>query len=197
MIMQSASLASSVALAWPISIVRKDDADPDEGIMLAISCASVSLTLPAGASGGALPPQAEKQQDGTEKQGGPKRKRKKWFSRNSMPAFRTRSPYQGRNTLSRTGEGFPAGPKTDLDESRASPIFGCAMAGADKWHYRRAYGDGPRVQQAPVTKSKHDQPLQQSLKRKCIHAHRWRGRDVAVEPRQPQRSLARDGTSCR
>src|SRR5467141_701936 len=45
-------------------------------IMLAISCASVSLTLPAGASGGALPPQAEKQQDGTEKQGGPQAEEK-------------------------------------------------------------------------------------------------------------------------
>src|SRR5882762_6814197 len=41
-------------------------------IMLAISWASVSLTLTAGASRAALPPQAEKQQDATEKQGGPK-----------------------------------------------------------------------------------------------------------------------------
>src|SRR5258706_12683427 len=40
-------------------------------IMLAISWASVSLTLTAGAYRAALPPQAEKQQDGTEKQGGP------------------------------------------------------------------------------------------------------------------------------
>src|SRR5258708_35693446 len=45
-------------------------------IILAISWASVSLTLPAGASGGALPPQAEKQQDGTEKQGGPQAEEK-------------------------------------------------------------------------------------------------------------------------
>src|SRR5258708_37573730 len=41
-------------------------------IMLAISWASVSLTLTAGASRAALPPQAEKQQDATEKQGDPK-----------------------------------------------------------------------------------------------------------------------------
>src|SRR5258706_5268429 len=41
-------------------------------IMLAISWASVSLTLTAGASRAALPPQAEKQQEATEKQGGPK-----------------------------------------------------------------------------------------------------------------------------
>src|SRR5467141_369115 len=41
-------------------------------IMLAIGWASVSLTLTAGASRAALPPQAEKQQDATEKQGGPK-----------------------------------------------------------------------------------------------------------------------------
>src|SRR5467141_3720124 len=45
-------------------------------IMLAISWASVSLTLTAGASGGALPPQAEKQQDATEKQGGPQAEEK-------------------------------------------------------------------------------------------------------------------------
>src|SRR5258706_15598913 len=41
-------------------------------IMLAISWASVSLTLTAGASRAELPPQAEKQQEATEKQGGPK-----------------------------------------------------------------------------------------------------------------------------
>src|SRR5467141_5364139 len=41
-------------------------------IMLAIGWASVSLTINAGASHAALPPQAEKQQDATEKQGGPK-----------------------------------------------------------------------------------------------------------------------------
>src|SRR5260370_17455008 len=40
-------------------------------IMLAISWASVSLTRPAGASGGSLRTQAERQQDGKEKQGGP------------------------------------------------------------------------------------------------------------------------------
>src|SRR6202158_1822014 len=45
-------------------------------IMLAISWASVSLTLTAGASRAALPPQAEKQQDATEKQGGPKAEEK-------------------------------------------------------------------------------------------------------------------------
>src|SRR5467141_178431 len=45
-------------------------------IMLAISWASVSLTLTAGASRAALPPQAEKQQDGTEKQGGPQAEEK-------------------------------------------------------------------------------------------------------------------------
>src|SRR5882762_8357109 len=43
-----------------------------KAIMLAISWASVSLTLTAGASRAALPPQAEKQQDATEKQSGPK-----------------------------------------------------------------------------------------------------------------------------
>src|SRR6266481_3172082 len=43
-----------------------------KAIMLAIGWASVSLTLTAGASRAALPPQAEKQQDATEKQGGPK-----------------------------------------------------------------------------------------------------------------------------
>ncbi len=43
-----------------------------KAIMLAIGWASVSLTLTAGASRSALPPQAEKQQDATEKQGGPK-----------------------------------------------------------------------------------------------------------------------------
>src|ERR1700682_3245432 len=41
-------------------------------IMLAMSWASVSLTLTAGAPRAALPPQAEKQQDATEKQNGPK-----------------------------------------------------------------------------------------------------------------------------
>src|SRR6202158_1183078 len=45
-------------------------------IMLAIGWASVSLTITAGASRAALPPQAEKQQDATEKQGGPKAKEK-------------------------------------------------------------------------------------------------------------------------
>src|SRR6267154_720902 len=45
-------------------------------IMLAISWASVSLTLTAGASRAALPPQAEKQQDATEKQGGPQAEEK-------------------------------------------------------------------------------------------------------------------------
>src|SRR5882762_2330572 len=45
-------------------------------IMLAISWASVSLTLTAGASSAALPPQAEKQQDATEKQGGPQAEEK-------------------------------------------------------------------------------------------------------------------------
>src|ERR1700686_3387972 len=45
-------------------------------IMLAISWATVSLTLTAGASRPALPPQAEKQQDATEKQGGPKAEEK-------------------------------------------------------------------------------------------------------------------------
>src|SRR5229473_5302180 len=44
--------------------------------MLAISWASVSLTLTAGASRATLPPQAEKQQDATEKQGGPKAEEK-------------------------------------------------------------------------------------------------------------------------
>src|SRR5216684_5673334 len=47
-----------------------------KAIMLAISWASVSLTLTAGASRAALPPQAEKQQDATEKQGGPKAEEK-------------------------------------------------------------------------------------------------------------------------
>jgi Capsule assembly protein Wzi/PAP2 superfamily len=41
-------------------------------IMLAISWASASLTITAGASRAALPPRAEKQQDATEKQSGPK-----------------------------------------------------------------------------------------------------------------------------
>src|SRR6267143_3464008 len=45
-------------------------------IMLAIGWASVSLTLTAGASRAALPPQAEKQQDATEKQGGPQAEEK-------------------------------------------------------------------------------------------------------------------------
>src|SRR5712664_820048 len=45
-------------------------------IMLAISWASVSLTLTAGATRAALPPQSEKQQDATEKQGGPKAEEK-------------------------------------------------------------------------------------------------------------------------
>ncbi len=44
--------------------------------MLAISWAAVSLTLTAGASRAALPPQAGKQQDATEKQGGPKAEEK-------------------------------------------------------------------------------------------------------------------------
>src|SRR5712664_28962 len=47
-----------------------------KAIMLAISWASVSLTLTAGASRAALPPQAGKQQDATEKQGGPKAEEK-------------------------------------------------------------------------------------------------------------------------
>src|SRR5467141_1200669 len=47
-----------------------------KAIMLAISWASVSLTLTAGASRAALPPQAEKQQDATEKQGGPQAEEK-------------------------------------------------------------------------------------------------------------------------
>src|SRR5467141_4991683 len=45
-------------------------------IMLAISWASVSLTLTAGASRAALPPQAEKQQDATARQGGPQAEEK-------------------------------------------------------------------------------------------------------------------------
>src|SRR5712664_303282 len=47
-----------------------------KAIMLAISWASVSLTLTAGATRAALPPQAGKQQDATEKQGGPKAEEK-------------------------------------------------------------------------------------------------------------------------
>src|SRR6266850_299928 len=43
-----------------------------KAIMLAISWASVSLTLTAGASRAALPPQAEERRDATEKQSGPK-----------------------------------------------------------------------------------------------------------------------------
>src|SRR6202521_4715640 len=43
-----------------------------KAIMLAISWASMSLALAASASRPALPPQPEKQQDATEKQGGPK-----------------------------------------------------------------------------------------------------------------------------
>src|ERR1700682_2288521 len=45
-----------------------------KAIMLAISWASMGLTIAAGASRAALPPQAEKQQDATEKQGGPQAK---------------------------------------------------------------------------------------------------------------------------
>src|SRR5467141_2182470 len=47
-----------------------------KAIMLAISWAAVSLTLTAGASRAALPPQAEKQQEAKEKQGGPKAEEK-------------------------------------------------------------------------------------------------------------------------
>src|SRR6266849_732000 len=43
-----------------------------KAIMLAIGWASVSLTLTAGASRAALPPQAEERRDATEKQSGPK-----------------------------------------------------------------------------------------------------------------------------
>src|SRR5258707_6565418 len=45
-------------------------------IRLAIGWQSGSLTLTAGASRAALPPQAEKQQDATEKQGGPQAEEK-------------------------------------------------------------------------------------------------------------------------
>src|SRR6202022_3333608 len=44
--------------------------------MLAVSWAPMSLTITAGASRAALPPQAEKQQDATEKQSGPKAEEK-------------------------------------------------------------------------------------------------------------------------
>src|SRR6202158_1305029 len=61
-------------------------------IMLAISWASVSLTLTAGASRAALPPQAEERRDATEKQGGPKAEEKEMVQPKQHASIQDQEP---------------------------------------------------------------------------------------------------------
>src|ERR1700687_3998914 len=61
-------------------------------IMLAISWASVSLTLTAGVSRAAMPPQAEKQPDATAKQGGPKAEEKEMVQPKQHASIQDQEP---------------------------------------------------------------------------------------------------------
>jgi len=141
-------------------------------IMLAISWASVSLTITAGISRAALPPQAAEQRDAAEKQDSAKAESQMAQPKQDAgiqdqdPVLTSQHGFLG------LGKDFLLDQKQDLDESRASPIFGCAMAGADKWNYAglmvtdREYSK--HLSRNPNTISRY----KQSLKRKCIHAHR-------------------------